>query len=79
MSPTFGGWSSSRFLSTLGVGGIVASHSGYLAELTSPVIRNKVLLAAQGLTALVVVGVNLLGFWLIPRQWQLYLWVSAAI
>jgi MFS family permease len=66
-------------LSTLGVGGIVATHSVYLSELTSPVIRNKVLLASQGLTALVAVGVNLLGFWLIPRQWQLYLWVSAAI
>jgi len=66
-------------LSTLGVGGIVATHSVYLSEMTSPVIRNKVLLASQGVTALVAVGVNMLAFWLIPSQWQLFLWVSAAI
>lgn len=66
-------------LSTLGVGGIVATHSVYLSELTSSAIRNKVLLAAQGLTALVAASVNMLGFWLIPGRWQLYLWVSAAI
>jgi MFS family permease len=66
-------------LSTLGVGGIVATHSVYISELTSPAIRNRVLLASQGLTALVAVSVNLLGFWLIPGQWQLYLWVSAGI
>jgi putative MFS transporter len=66
-------------LSTLGVGGIVATHSVYLSEMTSPQVRNKVLLASQGVTALVAVGVNLLAFWLIPGQWQLFLWVSAAI
>ena len=66
-------------LSTLGAGGIIATHAVYLSEMTSPLIRNRVLLASQGLTALVAVAVNLLGFWLIPRQWQLYLWVSAAI
>jgi MFS family permease len=66
-------------LSTLGVGGIVATHSVYLSEVTSPVIRNRVLLASQGLTALVAVAVNLLGFWLIPGRWQFYLWISAAI
>ena len=32
-----------------------------------------------GCTALVAVSVNLLVFWLIPAQWQFYLWVSAAI
>jgi MFS family permease len=37
------------------------------------------LLASQGVTALVAVSVNLLGFWLIPSQWQLFLWISAAI
>src|SRR4051794_3365363 len=66
-------------LSTLGVGGIVATHSVYLSEMTSPAVRNKVLLASQGCTALVAVSVNLLAFWLIPWQWQIYLWVSAAI
>jgi MFS family permease len=66
-------------LSTLGVGGIVATHSVYLSEMTSPLVRNKVLLGSQGSTALVAVSVNLLAFWLIPAQWQAFLWVSAAI
>ncbi|MGH7099811.1 MAG: MFS transporter [Stellaceae bacterium] len=66
-------------LSTLGVGGIVATQSVYLSEMTSSVIRNKLLLATQGLTALVAGAVNLLAFWLIPGQWQAYLWVGAAI
>src|ERR1700742_995536 len=66
-------------LSTLGVGGIVATHSVYLSEMTSPAVRNKVLLASQGLTALVAVGVNLLAFCLSPSQWQAFLWISAAI
>jgi putative MFS transporter len=66
-------------LSTLGVGGIVATHSVYLSEMTSPELRNRVLLTSQGVTAIVAVGVNLLAFWLIPSRWQLFLWVSAAI
>ena len=66
-------------LSTLGVGGIVATHSVYLSEMISPLARNKVLLASQGVTALVAVSVNLLAFWLIPTQWQLFLWISAII
>jgi MFS transporter, putative metabolite:H+ symporter len=66
-------------LSTLGVGGIVATQSVYMSEITSSAIRNRILLAAQGVTALVAAMVNLLAFWLIPGRWQLYLWVSAAI
>ena len=66
-------------LSTLGVGGIVATHSVYLSEMTSPQVRNRVLLTSQGVTALVAVGVNLLAFAWIPGNWQLFLWVSAAI
>jgi MFS family permease len=66
-------------LSTLGVGGIVATQSVFLSEMTSPAIRNKLLLASQGITALVAASVNLLAFWLIPAHWQAYLWVSAAI
>lgn len=66
-------------LSTLGVGGIVATHAVYLSEMTSPEVRNKVLLTSQGVTALVAVGVNLLAFAWIPGRWQLFLWVSAAI
>ena len=66
-------------LSTLGVGGIVATHSVYLSEMTSPDVRSRVLLASQGVTAIVAVGVNLLAFFMIPSQWQLFLWVSAII
>jgi putative MFS transporter len=66
-------------LSTLGVGGIVATHSVYLSEMTSPTVRNKVLLASQGVTALVAVSVNLLALWLIPAYWQAFLWVSAGV
>ncbi len=66
-------------LSTLGVGGIVATHSVYLSEMTSPEVRNRVLLTSQGVTALVAVGVNLLAFAWIPSHWQIFLWVSAAI
>jgi putative MFS transporter len=65
--------------STLGVGGIVATHSVYLSEMTSPEVRNRVLLASQGVTALVAVSVNMLAFWMIPGRWQLFLWVSAII
>ncbi len=66
-------------VSTLGVGGIVATHSVYLSEMTSPEARGRVLLTSQGITALVAVGVNLLAFAWIPGQWQLFLWVSAAV
>jgi MFS family permease len=66
-------------LSTLGVGGIVATHSTYLSEMTSPQVRNRVLLTSQGVTALVAVGVNLLAFAWIPSNWQIFLWVSAAV
>ena len=66
-------------LSTLGVGGIVATHSTYVSEMTSPDVRNRVLLTSQGVTALVAVGVNLLAFAWIPSNWKMFLWVSAAI
>ncbi len=66
-------------ISTLGVGGIVATHSVYLSEIISPPVRSRVLLSSQAATALVAVAVNLLAFWLIPGRWQLFLWVSAAI
>jgi putative MFS transporter len=65
--------------STLGVGGIVATHSVYLSEMTSPDVRSRVLLASQGVTALVAVSVNMLAFWLIPSRWQAFLWVSAIV
>lgn len=66
-------------LSTLGVGGIVSTHSVYLSEMIAPGERGKVLLTSQGVTALVAVGVNLLAFAWIPGQWQLFLWVSGAV
>jgi MFS family permease len=64
-------------LSTLGAGGIITTQAVYLSEITSSAIRNKVLLASQGVTALVAGSVNLLAFWLIPDHWQAYLWVGA--
>jgi MFS family permease len=64
-------------LSTLGAGGIITTQAVYLSEMTSSAIRNKVLLASQGITALVAGSVNLLAFWLIPGHWQAYLWVGA--
>src|SRR5580658_426497 len=66
-------------LSTLGVGGIVATHSVYLSEMTSPLVRNRVLLTSQGVTALVAVSVNMMAFWLIPDRWQAFLWISAGV
>jgi putative MFS transporter len=66
-------------LSTLGVGGIVATHSVYISEMISPTLRNKALLTSQGVTALVAVSVNLLAFWLVPSHWQTFLWISASI
>ena len=64
-------------LSTLGVGGIVATHAVYLTELIGPKVRSRVLLASQGSTALVGIGVSLLAFWLIPSNWQAYVWIGA--
>lgn len=66
-------------LSTLGVGGIVATHAVYLSELIAPKVRSHVLLASQGSTALVGVGVSLLAFFWIPSHWQWFVWLSAAI
>jgi MFS family permease len=66
-------------ISTLGAGGIIATHAVFLSEMTSSGIRNKVLLASQGITALTAAAVNLLAFWLIPGHWQMYLWVGAAV
>jgi MFS family permease len=66
-------------VSTLGVGGIVATHSVYISEMISPDLRNRALLASQGVTALVAVSVNLLAFWLIPGHWKVFLWISAAV
>jgi len=57
-----------RAIGTLGVGAIVATHSICLSEMTSPEARSKILLASQGVTALVAVGLNTLAFWLMPTR-----------
>lgn len=64
-------------LSTLGVGGIVATHAVYLSEMIGPTVRGKVLLASQGCTALVGIFISLLAFWLIPVHWQSFVWIGA--
>jgi putative MFS transporter len=66
-------------LSTLGVGGIVATHAVYLSEMIAPKVRGKVLLASQGSTAVVGVAISLLAFAWIPIHWQWFVWVSAAV
>lgn len=66
-------------LSTLGVGGIVATHAVYLTEMIAPELRSHVLLASQAVTALVGVLVSLLGYWLIPGHWPSFIWISAGL
>lgn len=65
--------------STLGVGAIVATHSVYLSEITSPEVRNRLLLGSQGTTALVSVAVGLMAYALIPAHWQAYVYAAAVI
>lgn len=65
-------------LSTLGVGAIVATHAVYISEVVSPPVRNRVMLGSQAVTALITVISGLLAFWLIPGQWQVYVYVMAA-
>ena len=64
-------------LSTLGVGGILATHSVYIAEVTSPETRNRVMLASQSTTAFIGVGVGLLAFFWIPSHYAAYIYVAA--
>jgi MFS family permease len=65
-------------LSTIGVGGIVATHAVYLSELIGPKVRSRVLLASQGSTALVGVAISLVAFAWMPVHWQLFVWAGAA-
>ncbi len=64
-------------LSTIGVGGIVATHAVYLSEMIGPTVRGKVLLASQSSTALVGIGISLLAFAWIPVHWQWFVWAGA--
>ncbi|HZU77441.1 MAG TPA: MFS transporter [Dehalococcoidia bacterium] len=65
-------------LSTLGVGAILATHSVYIAEVVSPEVRNRVLLAAQSTTALIGVVGGLMAYYWIPGQYQFYVYVMGA-
>jgi MFS family permease len=64
-------------LSTLGVGGIVATHAVYLSEMIGPDVRSKVLLASQSSTALVGICISLLAFAWIPVHWQWFVWAGS--
>ncbi len=64
-------------LSTLGCGGIVATHAVYLSEVIGPTVRSKVLLASQSSTALVGIVISLLAFFWIPLHWQWFVWAGA--
>jgi putative MFS transporter len=65
-------------LSTLGVGGIVATHAVYLSEVIGPTVRGKVLLASQSSTALVGIVISLVAFAWMPAHWQWFVWAGAA-
>ena len=64
-------------LSTIGVGGIVATHAVYLSEVIGPTVRGKVLLASQSSTALVGVAISLVAFAWVPVHWQWFVWAGA--
>jgi MFS family permease len=64
-------------LSTLGVGGIVATHAVYLSEVIGPTVRGKVLLASQSSTALVGIVISLVAFAWIPIHWQWFVWAGS--
>lgn len=64
-------------LSTIGCGGIVATHAVYLSEVIGPTVRSKVLLASQSSTALVGIVISLLAFAWIPVHWQWFVWAGA--
>jgi putative MFS transporter len=63
--------------STIGVGGIVATHAVYLSEMIGPTVRGKVLLASQGSTALIGVVINLVAYAWVPVHWQWFVWAGA--
>lgn len=66
-------------LSTLGVGGILVTHSTYISEIVAPQYRNQVLLGTQSVTAAISVFIALLGYFTFPDQWKLYMWVGTVL
>lgn len=66
-------------LSTLGVGGIVATHAVYLSEMSSHAVRNKTLLTSQASTALVGIVISFAAFFMMPKYWQQFVWLGVLI
>ena len=66
-------------LSTLGVGGIVATHAVYLSEMSSQPVRNKTLLTSQASTALVGVVILALAANMMPKYWREFIFIGVAI
>ncbi len=65
--------------STLGVGGIVATHAVYLSEMSSHAVRNKTLLTAQASTALVGVVIALTARFMMPEYWKEFVWLGVLV
>ena len=69
-------------LSTLGVGGIVATHAVYLSEMTSHSVRNRTMLTSQASTALVGVFIAFLASRMLPSAaglWREFVWIGVII
>jgi putative MFS transporter len=69
-------------LSTLGVGGIVATHAVYLSEMTSHSVRNRTMLTSQASTAIVGVFIALAASKMMPKEvgmWREFVWLGVAI
>jgi putative MFS transporter len=66
-------------LSTLGVGGIVATHAVYLSEISSHAVRNKTMLTAQASTSLVGVMIAFAASRMIPELWREFVWLGVII
>lgn len=66
-------------LSTLGVGGIVATHAVYLSEMSSHSVRNKTMLTAQASTAIVGVLIAGVASVMMPKYWREFVWLGVII
>ncbi|ETR78985.1 hypothetical protein X566_05470 [Afipia sp. P52-10] len=66
-------------LSTLGVGGIVATHAVYLSEMSSHAVRNRTMLTAQASTAIVGVLIAGVASVMMPKYWREFVWLGVII
>jgi MFS family permease len=66
-------------LSTLGVGGIVATHAVYLSEMSSQPVRNKTLLTSQASTAVVGFVILMTAHFMMPHYWKQFVFLGVAI